>query len=143
MLTDSDHRPTDKKGNNVKLEIMDGKKGTFCRYDCARHLIKRTEEITYLFSLFCRGLVKRKVDSADDVLNLMQKAQTQRKIGETNMNKHSSRSHCIFTITVNAKANLADADGIIDFTGKLHMVDLAGSECAKTASLEKGSNVST
>ena len=72
----------------------------------------------------------------------MQKAQNQRKIGETKMNKHSSRSHCIFTITVNAKAQLVDADGMFDFTGKLHMVDLAGSECAKTANLDKSSVVS-
>ena len=91
-------------------------------------------------SLF-RGLTQKEVKSAEDVLNLMRKAQNQRKIGETKMNKHSSRSHCIFTMTVHAKAQLED--GIIDFTGKLHMVDLAGSECAKTAGMETGSMVSS
>lgn len=71
----------------------------------------------------------------------MTKAQNQRKIGETKMNKQSSRSHCIFTMKVKAKLNLLDSDGTIDFIGKLHLVDLAGSECAKTACLE-GNSVS-
>lgn len=31
LFVDENHRVTDKKGNTVKLEIMDGKKGTFCR----------------------------------------------------------------------------------------------------------------
>lgn len=104
------------KGSS-KLEIMDGKKGTFCR-----------------------GLTQKSVKSAEDVLALMQKAQNQRRIGETKMNKHSSRSHCIFTISVQANAQLQDSSGSIDFTGKLHLVDLAGSECAKTASIDKGSS---
>ena len=72
---------------------------------------------------------------------LMQKAQQQRKIGETKMNKQSSRSHCIFTIRINAKKTLKDGN-TLEFNGKLHMVDLAGSECAKTASLNKASGVS-
>jgi len=100
----------------TKLEIMDGKNGTFCR-----------------------GLVEIKVKTAEDVLALMSKAQMERKIGETKMNKQSSRSHCIFSMRVKAKSTLADGSGTMDFNGKLHMVDLAGSECAKTASLDKAS----
>ena len=89
----------------------------------------------------CRGLSEKTVKSAADVLKLMQKAQHQRKIGETKLNKHSSRSHCIFTICIKAKKTLSDGN-ILEFSGKLHMVDLAGSECAKAASLGKGSGVS-
>lgn len=51
------------------------------------------------------------------------------------MNKHSSRSHCIFTITVEATRRVADGS-ILESSGKLHMVDLAGSECAKTAGID-------
>lgn len=103
---------------NTKLEIMGGKDGPFCR-----------------------GLTEREVYSAADVLKLMQKAQQNRKVGETKMNKQSSRSHCIFTMRVNAKATVMEngTAGQIDFTGKLHMVDLAGSECAKTATMDKAS----
>ena len=98
-----------------KLEIMEGKNGPFCR-----------------------GLLEKEVTSAADVLLLMQKAQQQKKVGETNMNKSSSRSHCIFTIRVHAKRRLDDG-ALFESKGKLHMVDLAGSECAKTANLEDGS----
>lgn len=44
------------------------------------------------------------------------------------MNKASSRSHCLFTIQVHGKISLLDGEGDMEFTGKLHMVDLAGSE---------------
>lgn len=49
------------------------------------------------------------------------------------MNKASSRSHCLFTIQVKGKISLLEEDGDMEFTGRLHMVDLAGSECAKSA----------
>lgn len=104
--------------NAKKLEIMNGKSGTFCR-----------------------GLKEREVRSAADVLKLMQRAQNYRKIGETKMNKESSRSHCVFSIIINANKRLSDGS-TFEFSGKLHMVDLAGSECAKTATMDKSTGVS-
>jgi len=83
----------------------------------------------------CRGLSEERVSSAADVLNLMNRAQQKRHIGETRMNKQSSRSHCIFTVKV--KASVEVPDGTFTLEGKLHMVDLAGSECAKSAGMEK------
>jgi len=112
LLDDGTAKMNDKQG---KLEIMEGKNGTFCR-----------------------NLTEREVKSAEDVLNLMQKAQQQRIVGETKMNKSSSRSHCLFTIQVHGKITLLNGDGDMEFFGKLHMVDLAGSECAKSAGNEKG-----
>ena len=50
------------------------------------------------------------------------------------MNKHSSRSHCIFTVTVQFVRKTKN--DTVQCLGKLHMVDLAGSECAKNASLD-------
>ncbi|OAF66667.1 KRP-85/95 subunit [Intoshia linei] len=48
-------------------------------------------------------------------------------VGKTNMNEHSSRSHAIFTITIEcSQKNLTGKVGIR--VGKLHLVDLAGSE---------------
>ena len=58
-----------------KLEIMEGKDGVIC----------------------C-GLTELQVKSPADVLEVMKKAQQFRKIGETKMNKQSSRSHCVFTL---------------------------------------------
>lgn len=102
------------KRSSQKLEIMESKTGTFCR-----------------------GLSEKEVSSAEDVLQLMQNAQHQRHIGETKMNKQSSRSHCIFTIRVHANLILPDGGGTMEFNGKLHMVDLAGSECARSASFDR------
>jgi len=96
--------------NCTKVEIMEGKDG-----------------------IFCRGQIEKEVHSAEDVLTLMCKAQQYRKIGETKMNKQSSRSHCLFTLKINAKKVLSDGNSL-EVHGKLHLVDLAGSECAKTAS---------
>jgi len=48
------------------------------------------------------------------------------------MNKESSRSHCIFTLQVNAHKLLNDGNNL-EIHGKLHLVDLAGSECAKSS----------
>ncbi len=105
---------TSKKGNSSskasgasKLAIMEGENGPFCR-----------------------GLSESKVTSPEDLLTLMHKAHEQRMTGETEMNKESSRSHCIFTLRVVAKRKLVDGS-ILEVGGKLHCVDLAGSECAK------------
>ncbi len=101
------------KNGYAKLEIMEGPNGPFCR-----------------------GLTEKDVGTYHDVLSLMQKAQQSRKTGETKMNKHSSRSHCIFTIKVSATRTMKDGS-TLEFSGKLHMVDLAGSECAKSAGMDK------
>ncbi len=62
---------------------------------------------------------------------------SQRKVGETAMNKDSSRSHSIFTIYIETSEevntlffkNLQDAKGETRIkAGKLNLVDLAGSE---------------
>ena len=101
------------KKQKSKLEIMEGPDGPFCR-----------------------GLTDVQVYSASDVYTLMSKAQQLRKVGETKMNRHSSRSHCLFTIKVKSTRRLKGTE-TIEFCGKLHMVDLAGSECAKSAGLAK------
>ncbi|OEU06917.1 kinesin-domain-containing protein, partial [Fragilariopsis cylindrus CCMP1102] len=80
---------------------------------------------------FCRGLSETKVTCAEELLVLMQRAHEQRHTGETDMNKESSRSHCIFTLRIESKRKLMDGS-ILEIGGKLHCVDLAGSECAKS-----------
>ncbi len=69
----------------------------------------------------------------------MRRAQNYRQVGETSMNKQSSRSHCIFTLKVQAKRKIGDGS-VLEISGKLHCVDLAGSECAKSADLDKGND---
>lgn len=50
-----------------------------------------------------------------------------RHVGATDMNEHSSRSHSLFTITIESSEIGADGKSHIK-VGKLNIVDLAGSE---------------
>lgn len=45
-------------------------------------------------------------------------------VGATNMNEHSSRSHAIFTITIECSEKGVDGNMHVRM-GKLHLVDLA------------------
>jgi kinesin family member C2/C3 len=77
-------------------------------------------------------LLRTTVTSADDVQNALEKAYLNRSVAGTECNAHSSRSHCILTIFVDATNN---ATGNV-VTGKLHLIDLAGSERVKNSGVE-------
>jgi kinesin family protein 3/17 len=51
-----------------------------------------------------------------------------RKVGETAMNKDSSRSHSIFTIYIETAEECGETGEQKFKAGKLNLVDLAGSE---------------
>ena len=61
--------------------------------------------------------------NANDVYRLLALGCDNRSTGSTEMNKESSRSHAIFTITVCKKCT-----DEVTYRGKLNFVDLAGSE---------------
>ena len=68
-------------------------------------------------------------ETEEDALNLLFLGDTNRAITETPMNLASSRSHCIFTMTVERRQNGSD----LVRRAKVCLVDLAGSErVAKT-----------
>jgi len=81
--------------------------------------IKQGAQGTYV-----QDLVQADVASPADVEALMQRARSNRSTFSTNMNEHSSRSHSILTVYVDAK-DLATGERT---RSKLHLVDLAGSE---------------
>lgn len=60
----------------------------------------------------------------EQVRELMQLGQTNRAVGSHDMNEHSSRSHSILTVTARGRNKV---DNSTTF-GKLHLIDLAGSE---------------
>ncbi|CAK9815328.1 Centromere-associated protein E [Anthophora quadrimaculata] len=66
----------------------------------------------------------------ENVLSIMKKGDKNRRIGETNMNERSSRSHTIFRITIESREAGGDSDGAIQVS-QLNLVDLAGSERAR------------
>ena len=88
--------------------------------------------------VICMGLSKISVNSPQEVINVLNEARERRQIGETKMNKQSSRSHCLFTIQVESTEQLKDGN-TMERKGKLHLVDLAGSECAKSTGAQSGS----
>ncbi|GFN81582.1 kinesin-like protein [Plakobranchus ocellatus] len=67
------------------------------------------------------------VNNADDMDRIMTLGNKNRSVGATNMNMHSSRSHAIFTVTIECSEKGPDGQQHVR-VGKLHLVDLAGSE---------------
>nr|CCA23637.1 kinesinlike protein KIF6 putative [Albugo laibachii Nc14] len=74
-----------------------------------------------------RNLSMHLVSAEEDALNLLFLGDTNRAVSETPMNLASSRSHCIFTVSLESRR--AGATEIV-LRSKLHLVDLAGSERA-------------
>ncbi|KAK1410627.1 hypothetical protein QVD17_37164 [Tagetes erecta] len=70
------------------------------------------------------GLVEAKVGNIQEVWNVLRAGSSARAVGSTNVNEHSSRSHCMLCIMVKAK-NLISGECT---KSKLWLVDLAGSE---------------
>lgn len=76
--------------------------------------------------VFVKDLSGYVVHNADDLENIMKLGNKNRVVGATKMNLESSRSHAIFSITVES-SELADGIQHVKM-GKLQLVDLAGSE---------------
>eukprot|EP00959_Pyramimonas_sp_CCMP1952_P402103 8426049-Pyramimonas_sp.AAC.3 len=81
---------------------------------------------------FVEGLHEACVEGVHDVLDLMAQGQRNRRVGETNMNKISSRSHAIFRMTIRSSEidETAEASELEQLESVLTLVDLAGSERA-------------
>jgi kinesin family protein 3/17 len=67
------------------------------------------------------------VKSVTEIDHVMQIGAKNRSVGATLMNPGSSRSHSIFTITIEVSGKNAIGEDHIRM-GKLNLVDLAGSE---------------
>lgn len=67
------------------------------------------------------------VQDTAHVMKILDQAAKKRQIAETQLNKQSSRSHAITTITIHIRDQTPDGEEFIK-TGKLNLVDLAGSE---------------
>uniref|UniRef100_A0A671TT99 Kinesin family member 4 n=1 Tax=Sparus aurata TaxID=8175 RepID=A0A671TT99_SPAAU len=79
------------------------------------------------------GLTERQVFSAQEMVGCLELGNSARTVGSTAMNAASSRSHAIFTITLEQRRG---KDKYVWFVSKLHLVDLAGSERQKKTKAE-------
>lgn len=77
--------------------------------------------------VFVRGLEEEIVCSASEIYKILDKGSAKRRTAETLLNKQSSRSHSIFSITIHIKECTPEGEEMIK-CGKLNLVDLAGSE---------------
>ncbi|KAM3868664.1 kinesin family member 4 [Diretmus argenteus] len=79
------------------------------------------------------GLTERKVCSDQEMVGCLELGNSARTVGSTAMNAASSRSHAIFTITLEQRTGTDKSDSVVS---KLHLVDLAGSERQKKTKAE-------
>ncbi|KAI8377144.1 kinesin motor domain-containing protein [Choanephora cucurbitarum] len=86
-------------------------------------------------SVIVKGVKDHPITSAANGLEIMKRGVKKRMTAATNCNEKSSRSHCIFTITVNQTFKRTTGEEMI-LTGKLNLVDLAGSENSRTSGSE-------
>ncbi|XP_054450732.1 kinesin-like protein KIF9 isoform X2 [Pteronotus mesoamericanus] len=76
--------------------------------------------------VFIKGLSVHLASQEEDAFSLLFEGETNRIIASHTMNKNSSRSHCIFTIYLEAHSRTLSDEKYI--TSKINLVDLAGSE---------------
>jgi hypothetical protein len=87
--------------------------------------------------VFVQGLNELEVHSAQDALTVLQQGSHNRSTGATAMNAGSSRSHAVYTITLNQRISSTDCEDDTNImTSKLTFVDLAGSERLKRTGAE-------
>ena len=89
------------------------------------------------------GLTEVEISSVADTMAILEKASEGRVTAATAMNARSSRSHAIFTLTIEVRAK---GDTKAMTVSKFHLVDLAGSERqkktkAKGDRLKEGINI--
>ena len=76
-----------------------------------------------------KGLSKHTVANEEEAFNLLFEGESNRTVSEHQLNKGSTRSHCIFTISIEMKSKVESSEKVL--TSKLNFVDLAGSERVK------------
>ena len=118
--------------NESGYDLLAQKASTSSLHEVPKVTMLEDEDGNYHF----RNLSIHPATSEEEALNLLFLGDTNRAIGETEMNQSSSRSHCIFTIMIECRpgAGAASEVGTL-IKSKLNMVDLSGSErVSKTSS---------
>ncbi|URE39689.1 KISc [Musa troglodytarum] len=84
--------------------------------------------------VYVENLTEYVVKNVNDILKLLILGAANRKVAATNMNRESSRSHSVFTCTIESRW---EKDLTVNSRfAKLNLVDLAGSERQKTSGAE-------
>eukprot|EP00177_Eucheuma_denticulatum_P008603 GFKZ01015660.1.p1 GENE.GFKZ01015660.1~~GFKZ01015660.1.p1 ORF type:complete len:1167 (+),score=203.81 GFKZ01015660.1:298-3798(+) len=86
---------------------------------------------------FVQGLEDIVVTNEEEIFAVLDKSALKRRTAETLMNKYSSRSHSVFSITIHIKESTPEGADLLK-VGKLNLVDLAGSENVGRSGAIKG-----
>jgi kinesin family member 6/9 len=81
-----------------------------------------------------KGLSHTSCANEETALNALFSGESHRTVSSTQLNKESSRSHCIYTIHVESKSRVESSEKVV--YSKLHLVDLAGNERTKKSGAE-------
>ncbi|XP_042356608.1 kinesin-like protein KIF15-A [Plectropomus leopardus] len=84
--------------------------------------------------LFVEGAVEKFVNSAAEAYQVLSMGWRNRRVASTSMNRESSRSHAVFTMTLESKESINEVVNIR--MSQLNLVDLAGSERQKDTHTE-------
>ncbi|CCW62969.1 unnamed protein product [Phytomonas sp. EM1] len=84
------------------------------------------------------GLLQAEVCTAEAAHRLLKAGLRRRRVGRTNMNASSSRSHAILQIRVAQWRTNHHTQESIEHSAKISLVDLAGSERQRTAGTQQG-----
>lgn len=93
----------------------------------ANKALKLYEDASSGGRVIVHSLEEKVVYTPQDIFEILQKSWEERETAATEMNPNSSRSHCIFSITIHMKEGSPEGEDLIKI-GKLNLVDLAGSE---------------
>ncbi|KAI3747169.1 hypothetical protein L6452_09618 [Arctium lappa] len=80
---------------------------------------------------FVEGIKEEVVLSPGHALSIIAAGEEQRHVGSTNFNLHSSRSHTIFTLTIESSPCGENNEDEAVNLSQLNLIDLAGSESSK------------
>ena len=106
--------------NEAGYDLLDQSKETQKLEDLPRVTMQEDED----GNVHMRNLSATMANTEEEALNLLFIGDTNRMIAETPMNLASSRSHCIFTVTIESRGQGSD----VIRRSKFNLVDLAGSE---------------
>nr|XP_046268051.1 kinesin-like protein KIF15-A [Scatophagus argus] len=84
--------------------------------------------------VFVEGAVEKFVNSATEAYQVLSMGWRNRRVASTSMNRESSRSHAVFTMTLESKESINEVVNIR--MSQLNLVDLAGSERQKDTHAE-------
>ncbi|CAN8304536.1 unnamed protein product [Cochlearia groenlandica] len=82
--------------------------------------------------IYVEGIKDEVVLSPAHALSLIASGEEHRHVGSNNVNLFSSRSHTMFTLTIESSPHGKGDDGEDVTLSQLHLIDLAGSESSKT-----------